>query len=83
MDACFVQKDVPASRVDVGVAEAMLRRLRMEDSVTVKRCFRSKPNEVFGAIFDAHSGSDVAEFAAAEYGSFLHAQLGDEPLNET
>jgi hypothetical protein len=35
-----------ASRVRVGVAEMMGRRLRMEDSVVVQRCFRGRSDEV-------------------------------------
>ena len=74
------EPDAPASRVRVGVAEAMLRRLRMEDAVYVHRRWRGRPDEALFAVFDAHSGSDVAEQGCREYGAELARQLGDGPL---
>ena len=73
-----------ASRIRVGVAEMMGRRLRMEDSVVVERGFRGRSDEALFAVFDAHAGSDVAEEASCQLGAELEHQLtsllGDAPL---
>ena len=74
-----------ARRLHVGVAEMMGRRLRMEDACVVQRHFRGRVDEALLAVFDAHSGSDVAEQAASASGGFaseLAALLGgaDVPL---
>jgi len=72
-----------ASRIRVGVAEMMGRRLRMEDSVHVIRGFRDRPDEAFFGLYDAHSGSDVCEQAAATYAAELARELGDAELGDS
>ena len=67
-------------RVRIGVAEMMGRRLRMEDAVYVKYAFRGRGDEALFSLYDAHSGSDVAEQAAADYAPHLARELGDGPL---
>lgn len=63
----------PAS---IGVAEMQGRKLRMEDAVVVRYCFRGRVGETFVAVFDGHAGSsDVAEEGAAELADEVARQL--------
>jgi len=52
----------------------------MEDACFVERCFRARPDEALFAVFDGHSGSDVAEQAALGYAQLLADILGAAEL---
>eukprot|EP01107_Rhizomastix_libera_P009435 TRINITY_DN2553_c0_g1_i3.p1 TRINITY_DN2553_c0_g1~~TRINITY_DN2553_c0_g1_i3.p1 ORF type:complete len:366 (-),score=94.67 TRINITY_DN2553_c0_g1_i3:41-1138(-) len=70
----------PSSRFDIGVAETIGRRTKMEDSVSIYGGF-FKHNDDLICLFDGHNGPDAAQFASHNFPVILSAFLskGMEP----